>query len=189
VRNRFECGLIADIQRPDIETRVAILEKKAEMEQIDLPHNVAFFLASHIDSNVRQLEGSLTRLRAFASLNKCAITEEFAREVMQSSIPDHASRTISIESIQKTVCDYYKLSAKELRSKKRARAIAVPRQIAMYLCRRFTQASFPVIGERFGGRDHSTVVHATQTIERRVRDDPSFRNIVERLERMLDRPS
>lgn len=187
VRNRFESGLIADIQSPDVETRVAILEKKAEIEQIDLPHEVAIFLASHIDSNVRQLEGSLTRLRAFASLNKCEITVEFAREVLQSILGDRNARTITIEAIQKTVSDFYKLRPNELRSKKRARSIAVPRQIAMYLCRRYTQASFPVIGDSFGGRDHSTAIHATQTVERRLREDPTFRTTVERLERMLER--
>ena len=187
VRNRFECGLIADIQPPDMETRVAILEKKAEIEQIDLPHEVALFLASHIDSNVRQLEGSLTRLRAFASLNKCPITVDFAREVLQSVLRDRSSTAITIESIQKTVSDFFKLRPNELRSKKRARSIALPRQIAMYLCRRYTEASFPVIGDRFGGRDHSTVIHATQTIERRLRQDASFRGTIERIARLIDR--
>jgi chromosomal replication initiator protein len=189
VRNRFECGLIADIQSPDVETRVAILEKKAELEQIDLPHDVALFLASHIDSNVRQLEGSLTRLRAFASLNKCQITVTFAQEVLQSILGDGKRRTITIEAIQKTVSEFYKLRPNELRSKKRARSIALPRQIAMYLCRRYTEASFPVIGDSFGGRDHSTVIHAHQTVERRMQDDSTFRTTVERLERMLERAS
>lgn len=187
VRNRFESGLIADIQSPDVETRVAILEKKAEHEQIDLPHEVAIFLASHIDSNVRQLEGSLTRLRAFASLNKCQITVDFAQEVLQSILGDRNTRTITIDTIQKTVSDFYKLRPHELRSKKRARSIAIPRQVAMYLCRRYTQASFPVIGDSFGGRDHSTVIHAAQTVERRMKDDPTFRSTVERLERMIER--
>jgi chromosomal replication initiator protein len=186
VRNRFESGLIADIQSPDVETRIAILEKKAEIEQIDLPHEVAIFLASHIDSNVRQLEGSLTRLRAFASLNKCEITVAFAQEVLQSILGDQ-TRRITIEAIQKAVSEFYKLRPTELRSKKRARSIAVPRQIAMYLCRRYTQASFPVIGDSFGGRDHSTAIHATQTVERRMRDDPTFRTMVEHLERILER--
>ncbi len=187
VRNRFESGLIADIQSPDVETRIAILEKKAEIEQIDLPHDVAIFLASNIDSNVRQLEGSLTRLRAFASLNKCEITVEFAQEVLQSILGDRNSRTITIEAIQKAVSEFYKLRPNELRSKKRARSIAVPRQIAMYLCRRYTQASYPVIGDSFGGRDHSTAIHATQTVERRMRDDPTYRAAVERLERIIER--
>jgi chromosomal replication initiator protein len=189
LRNRFEWGLIADIQPPDMETRVAIVEKKAEMEQIDLPHEVALFLASHIDSNVRELEGSLTRLGAFASLNRCSITVEFAREVLHNVLKEKQDRAITIESIQKAVCDFFNIKPNELRSKKRTRNVATSRQIAMYLCRRYTQASFPVIGDRFGGRDHSTVVHAAQVIERRLRDDPNFRSTVERLERMLEHGS
>jgi len=185
LRNRFEWGLIADIQPPDMETRVAILEKKAEVERIDLPHDVALFLASHIDSNVRELEGSLTRLGAFASLNKCEITVDFARQVLQSIIREKDS-TITIEAIQKAVCDFFSVRAADLRAKKRTRSIAVPRQVAMYLCRRYTDASFPTIGERFGGRDHSTVIHATQVVDQRIKDDPTFRATIERLQRMLE---
>ncbi|MGD9762146.1 MAG: chromosomal replication initiator protein DnaA [Candidatus Binatia bacterium] len=188
LRNRFEWGLIADIQPPDVETRVAILEKKAELEGIDLPQEVAIFLATNMDSNVRELEGSLTRLGAFASLNKCPITVDFAREVLQSVLRDRGARAITIESIQKAVCDFFHIRPNDLRSKRRTRTIALPRQVAMYLCRRYTNASFPVIGDRFGGRDHSTVIHATQVIERRIRDDPALRATVERLERLLERP-
>jgi chromosomal replication initiator protein len=189
LRNRFEWGLIADIQPPDVETRIAILEKKAECEGIELPADVANFLASNIDSNVRELEGSLTRLGAFASLNKCPITVDFARSVLQSVLRDKVDRAITIESIQKAVCDFFRIRPNDLRSKRRTRTVALPRQVAMYLCRRYTNASFPVIGDRFGGRDHSTVIHAAQVIERRVREDPSFRATVERLERLLERPS
>lgn len=185
LRNRFEWGLIADIQPPDMETRVAILQKKAEAESIDLPHDVAMFLAANIDSNVRELEGSLTRLGAFASLNKCEISVEFARQVLQSILREKDS-TVTIESIQKAVCEFFHVRLAELRSKKRTRTIAVPRQVAMYLCRRHTQASFPTIGERFGGRDHSTAIHAMQVIEQRVKEDPAFRAQVERIERMLE---
>ncbi len=185
LRNRFEWGLIADIQPPDMETRVAILQKKAEAEGIDLPHDVALFLASNIDSNVRVLEGSLTRLGAFASLNKCEITVDFARQVLQSILREKDS-TISIESIQKAICEFFHVRPTDLRSKKRTRTVAVPRQVAMYLCRRYTQASFPVIGDRFGGRDHSTVIHATQVVDQRIKQDPTFRATIERLERMLE---
>jgi chromosomal replication initiator protein len=188
LRNRFEWGLIADIQPPDIETRVAILEKKAEFEGIELPQEVALYLATNIDSNVRELEGSLTRLGAFASLNKCPITVDFAREVLQSVLRDRADRVVTIESIQKVVCEFFRIRPTDLRSKRRTRTIAVPRQVAMYLCRRHTNASFPVIGDRFGGRDHSTVIHAVQVIERRVREDPTFQASVDRLERLLERP-
>ena len=189
LRNRFEWGLIADIQPPDVETRVAILEKKAEFEGIELPQDVAIFLATNIDSNVRELEGSLTRLGAFASLNKCPITVDFARDVLQSVLRERVDRAITIESIQKAVCDFFRIRPTDLRSKRRTRTVALPRQVAMYLCRRYTNASFPVIGDRFGGRDHSTVIHAAQVIERRLRDDPAFRATVERLERLLERPS
>ena len=174
LRNRFEWGLIADIQPPDVETRVAILQKKAEVERIDLPHEVALFLAGHIDSNVRELEGSLTRLGAFASLNKCEISVDFAREVLQNILREKDSM-ITIESIQKAVCEFFHVRPADLRSKKRTRTVAVPRQVAMYLCRRYTQASFPVIGDRFGGRDHSTVIHATHVVDERVKQDPTFR--------------
>ncbi len=185
LRNRFEWGLIADIQPPDVETRVAILEKKAEEEQIELPSDVAMFLASSINSNVRELEGSLTRLGAFASLNKCAITVDFAREVLHSILREK-DRVVTIESIQKATCDFFNLRPSELRSKKRTKNIALPRQVAMYLCRRHTGASFPVIGDRFGGRDHSTVIHAANAVERRMREDANFRTTVERIERMIE---
>ncbi|MFN8641075.1 MAG: chromosomal replication initiator protein DnaA [Candidatus Binatia bacterium] len=189
LRNRFEWGLIADIQPPDVETRVAILEKKAEFEGIELPQDVAIFLATNIDSNVRELEGSLTRLGAFASLNKCAITVDFARDVLHSVLRERVDRAITIESIQKAVCEFFRIRPNDLRSKRRTRTVALPRQVAMYLCRRYTNASFPVIGDRFGGRDHSTVIHAAQVIERRLREDPAFRATVERLERLLERSS
>jgi len=185
LRNRFEWGLIADIQPPDVETRIAILQKKAEIERIDLPRDVAMFLAASIDSNVRELEGSLTRLGAFASLNKCEITVDFARTVLQSILRDQKS-TITIDSIQKVVCDFFRIRPVDLRSKKRTRTIAVPRQVAMYLCRRYTDASFPAIGDRFGGRDHSTVIHAAQVVDRRIKDDPAFQATVERLQRLLE---
>src|SRR5215470_16862212 len=186
LRNRFEWGLIADIQPPDVETRVAILEKKAELERIDLPHDVALFIASNIDSNVRELEGSLTRLGAFASLNKCEITVDFARQVLQSVLRDRGNRAITIESIQKAVCDFFRIRPNDLRSKRRTRTVALPRQVAMYLCRRYTDASFPTIGERFGGRDHSTAIHAVQVVEQRIKDDPTFRAALERLQRTLE---
>jgi chromosomal replication initiator protein len=185
LRNRFEWGLIADIQPPDMETRVAILQKKAEAERIELRDDVALFLATNIDSNVRELEGSLTRLGAFASLNKCDINVDFARQVLQSILREKDS-TITIESIQKAICEFFHLRPADLRSKKRSRSVAVPRQVAMYLCRRHTQASFPVIGDRFGGRDHSTVIHAMHVVDERMKQDPTFRATIERLERMLE---
>lgn len=182
LRNRFEWGLIADLQPPDMETRVAILEKKAEIDGLDLPREVAIHLASKIDSNVRELEGCLTRLSAFASLSKTAITVDFARNVLQDLLRDRS--TVSIETIQRVVCEQYGIRMNDLLSKKRTRNIAFPRQIAMYLARKLTGSSFPVIGERFGGRDHSTVIHATSTVEQRLKNDQSLRASVEDLERL-----
>jgi chromosomal replication initiator protein len=186
LRNRFEWGLIADIQPPDMETRVAILEKKADLEHIELPHDVALFLAANIASNVRELEGCLTRLGAFASLNRCAITQDFARQVLHELLIQKGPTSITIETIQKVICDFFSLRMADLRSKRRSRTVAQPRQLAMYLCRRHTNASFPTIGDRFGGRDHSTVIHAAHVVGQRIKDDPTFRATVERIERMLE---
>ena len=185
LRNRFEWGLIADIQPPDMETRVAILQKKAEVEGVKLPHDVAIFLASNIDSNVRELEGSLTRLEAFSSLTKTLITIDFAKEVLVHSLKS-SEREVTIESIQKTICDYFNIKIGDLKAKRRTQNIALPRQMAMYLCRKHTETSFPTIGDKFGGRDHSTVIHASKTIERKIKEDPHMLNTIEKLERNLN---
>lgn len=184
LRNRFEWGLIADIQPPDMETRVAILQKKAELEKIPLSHEVAIFLASRIDSNVRELEGSLTRLGAFASLTKAPITVELTKEVLQNTLRG-TEREVTVETIQKTVCDFFNIKPSDLKAKRRTKNIALPRQVAMYLCRKYTSTSFPAIGSLFGGRDHSTAIHASKTIEKRIKDDPQIRATVEKLEKNL----
>ena len=185
LRNRFEWGLIADIQPPDMETRVAILQKKAENEGVQLPHDVAFFLASNIDSNVRELEGSLTRLGAFSSLTKATITVELAKDVLRNTLKN-AQQEITVENIQKTICDYFNLKITDLKAKRRTQNIAFPRQVAMYLCRKHTETSFPAIGDKFGGRDHSTVIHASKTIERKIKEDPHMQTTIEKLERNLN---
>src|SRR5262245_32627543 len=185
LRNRFEWGLIADIQSPDMETRVAILQKKAEIEGVQLPHDVAIFLASNIDSNVRELEGSLTRLGAFSSLTKTAISIEFAKEVLSQNLKS-PEREITVESIQKTICEYFNIKLGDLKAKRRTQNIALPRQVAMYLCRKHTETSFPTIGDKFGGRDHSTVIHASRTIERKIKEDPHMLTTIEKLERNLN---
>jgi chromosomal replication initiator protein len=185
LRNRFEWGLIADIQPPDMETRVAILQKKAETEMVQLPHEVAIFLAANIDSNVRELEGSLTRLGAFASLTKSVITVELAKEVLRNTLKG-AQREITVEGIQKTICDYYNIKIGDLKAKRRTKNIAFPRQVAMYLCRKYTETSFPAIGDKFGGRDHSTVIHASKTIEKKIKEDPYMQTTIEKLERNLN---
>jgi chromosomal replication initiator protein len=185
LRNRFEWGLIADIQPPDMETRVAILQKKAEAEEVQLPPEVAIFLASNIDSNVRELEGSLTRLGAFASLTKSAITIDLAKEVLHNTLKG-SHKELSVENIQKTICDYYNIKLGDLKAKRRTKNIAIPRQVAMYLCRKHTETSFPAIGYKFGGRDHSTVIHASKAIEKRLKEDPYMQATIEKLERSLN---
>ena len=184
LRNRFEWGLIADIQPPDLETRVAIVEKKAEVENIDLPHDLALFLANTIDSNVRELEGALTRLGAYASLNHVPLSMEMAKTVLSSVLREKRA-AITLDSIQRAVCDFFDVRPQDLRSKRRSRHIVVPRQIAMYLCRRHTQSSFPVIADHFGGRDHTTAMHAFNTILRRMKDDAVLRSTIERVEQLL----
>lgn len=184
LRNRFEWGLISDIQPPDMETRVTILHQKAEMENVALPHDVAVFIASHINSNVRELEGALTRLGAFSSLTKTEITIDLAKEVLHNTLRG-LHKEVTIENIQKAICEHFSLKMGELKSKRRTKNIALPRQMAMYLCRKHTTTSFPVIGDKFGGKDHSTVIHASKIIEKRMKDDPFLQSTIETLERTL----
>ena len=185
LRNRFEWGLIADIQAPDVETRVAILQKKAEAQGVMMPYEVALYLGSHIASNVRELEGSLTRLGAFASLTKVPLTVELAKEVLQNVLRDER-REVTIENIQKTICEHFNIKMGDLKAKRRTRDIALPRQVAMYLCRKYTPTSFPAIGFKFGGRDHSTVIHASKTIEQKIKLDPYMQATIEKLEKNLN---
>lgn len=184
LRNRFEWGLTADIQPPDIETRIAILIKKAEDEGIDLPQDVANFLATNIWSNVRELEGALTRLGAFASLIKVEITIDLAKEVLRHTLKDN-EKQVTVRNIQKAICDHFDIKISDLKSKRRTKDLALARQMAMYLCRRFTATSYPAIGAEFGGRDHSTVIHASKTIARKAEDDPIVKATVDRLVRQL----
>ncbi|MBM4260677.1 MAG: chromosomal replication initiator protein DnaA [Deltaproteobacteria bacterium] len=184
LRNRFEWGLIADIQPPDVETRIAILQKKAVELNVQLPQEIGIFLASNISSNVRELEGGLTRLSAFSSMTKAALTIDLAKEVLRNILRD-ARPEVTVEGIQKAICDYYNVKIGELKAKRRTQNIALPRQVAMYLCRKHTDTSFPAIGAKFGGRDHSTVIHASKTIEQRIKDDPQMQITIEKLERTL----
>ena len=183
LRNRFESGLIADIAPPDLETRVAIMQKKAVLENLQLSPEVALYVAQNVSSNVRELEGCLTRLAALASISNSAITPEFARQALRDLIRAHDVKP-DIESIQKTVSDYFHIRLTELKSKKRTQHIAFCRQVAMYLCRKLTENSFPAIGEAFG-RDHSTVIHAYNLIARRIGNDSAFRFSIEKVEREL----
>jgi chromosomal replication initiator protein len=183
LRNRFESGLIADIAPPDLETRVAIIQKKAALENLQLVPDVALYVAQNVSSNVRELEGCLTRLGAFASLNKSAITLDFARQALRDLIREQEVK-LDIELIQKRVSEFFHIRLADLKSKKRTQHIAFCRQVAMYLCRKLTDSSFPTIGDRFG-RDHSTVIHAYNLISRRVSNDSGFRHSIEKIERDL----
>ncbi|MGA2410442.1 MAG: chromosomal replication initiator protein DnaA [Candidatus Binataceae bacterium] len=183
LRNRFESGLIADIAPPDLETRVAIIQKKAMLEHLPLPAEVSLYIAQNVSSNVRELEGCLTRLAALASISKSSITLEFARQALRDLIHTQQAKP-DIESIQKTVADFFHIKLTDLKSKKRTQHIAFCRQVAMYLCRKMTDASFPAIGDSFG-RDHSTVIHAYNLIARRIANDSAFRFSIEKIEREL----
>jgi chromosomal replication initiator protein len=184
LRNRFEWGLIADIQPPDLETRVAILQKKALAKKIPLPSEVAIFIASHVSSNVRELEGSLTRLEAVSALTRNAITVDFARQVLQNLLKEK-DKEISVESVQRAVCKYFGVRVADLTSKRRTTLITFPRQVAMFLSRKLAGASYPMIGMRFGGKDHTTVLYACSAIEKRMKKDEELRAIIERIERTL----
>jgi chromosomal replication initiator protein len=181
LRSRFEWGLIADIQPPDIETKVAILRKKAEIENISLPNDVAFFLASQIDSNIRMLEGSLIRIGAFASLTKTPIDIQLAKEVLKNIIKPK-EELISIDSIQKIVSTFFNIKMSDLKVKRKYKGYVIPRQIAMYLSRKLTSASLLEIGEKFGGKDHSTVLHSIKKVEERISKEPSFKEMIENLQ-------
>lgn len=180
LHSRFEWGLIADIQPPDLETKVAILRKKAETEQIDLPDNVALFIASKIKSNIRELEGSLVRLTALSSLRGEPITVALAQEALKN-IVDEEERTVTIETIQKVVAEYYNMRVADLKSKSNARNIAVPRQVAMYLCKTLTKASLPEIGREFGGKHHTTVLHSINKINELFEQKGSFHRLINSL--------
>lgn len=184
LRSRFEWGLIADIQPPDIETKMAILKKKAELDVIKLPDDVALFLASSATSNVRELEGMLIRLGAFSSLTGNAISLGMAREVLKDIIVDKA-REVTIEMIQKHVAEHFKLKVSELKSEKRLKALVVPRQIAIYLCRDLTKSSYPEIGEKFGGKDHSTIIHSVRKIDTLIAQNLELKGTIETLKRNL----
>ena len=180
LRSRFEWGLIADIQPPDLETKVAILKKKAEAEAVPLPDNVALYIAGKIKSNIRELEGSLIRLIAYASLTGLEISVPLAQDVLKNII-DHDAKAITIEIIQKYVADYYSLKLADLKSRNNAKSVSLPRQVAMYLCKTLTPASLPEIGRSFGGKHHSTVIHSIRKVEALKKKDRDFNNLVTNL--------
>lgn len=178
LHSRFEWGLIADIEPPDLETKVAILKRKADLDGINLPDDVAFFIASKVKSNIRELEGSLVRLVAISSLRGLPITKMLAQDAIRNIAEDNQPTGITIDQIQQSVANHYRLSITELKSKNNARQIAVPRQVAMYLCKRLTKHSFPEIGREFGGKHHTTVIHSVEKIESLVLKDQNFHRVV-----------
>ena len=187
LRSRFTWGLIAEVETPDLETRVAILKRKAELEKLSLPDDVALYLAAHIKSNVRELEGALLRLAARASFHGQPISAELAREALAKLIAT-APTGLTIETIQREVAAYFDVKLHDLKGPKRHRAIAHPRMVAMYLARKLTNMSYPEIGSRFGGKDHSTVISAVRKIERLCTEDPTVRSVVGTLEGHLRQP-
>jgi chromosomal replication initiator protein len=187
LRSRFTWGLIAEVETPDLETRVAILKRKAESEKVNLPDEVALYLAAHIKTNVRELEGALLRLAARASFHGQAISIEVARDALAKLFAT-APTGLTIETIQREVAGYFDVKLHDMKGPKRHRAIAHPRMVAMYLARKLTKMSFPEIGGRFGGKDHSTVISAVRKIERLCGEDPTVRSVVGTLEGRLRQP-
>lgn len=184
IRTRFEWGLVADIRPPEIETRIAILKAKAERDDIYLPDEVATFLATYVRSNVRELEGALVKLQAHASLTGAEISIEMAKQELRNAVPEESAQ-YTVESIQAAVAKHFHLKSHDLKAATRARKVAVPRQIAMYLIRKYTGIGFKEIGHHFGGKDHSTIVHACKKIEVEMETDPQLRDSVEAIQNLL----
>lgn len=188
LKSRFASGLLADIQVPDLETRIAILKKKAMLENLDVPNEAFIYIAGRIDNNIRELEGALTRVVAYASLTGSKITTELVAEALKNIFPDNTTKEITLEIIREVVATHFKLNIEDLNSSKRTKNLAVPRQIAMYLCRELTDTSLPQIGEFFGGRDHTTVLHAYNKIARdRASDiqlDKTVQELIKSIEKM-----
>lgn len=186
LRTRFQWGLIADIQAPELETRMAILSKKAQRDGIFLPSDVLYYMASSIQSNIRELEGSLVRLGASSRLTGKEISLSMAQEVLGHLISSKASKTVfSVDGIQKAVAEHFGVGVSELKGGKRHKQVLIPRQVAMYLCRKHGDLSYPEIGEKFGGKDHSTVINACQKIEKLLGQDEELKSAVQTLEAKL----
>jgi chromosomal replication initiator protein len=185
LRSRFEWGLIADIQPPDLETKVAILQKKADSEHVTIPVDVALFIASNVRTNVRELEGALVRLIAWCGLHGMEITLPTAQTCLKQFI-DTQVRKITIEAIQRTVAENFGMRVTELKQKNNSRAVVVPRQIAMYLAKQMTEASLPEIGRQFGGKHHTTVMHSISKIDEQRRADKDLNRMLNKLQETLN---
>ena len=185
LRSRFEWGLIADIQPPDFETRMAILKKKADVEKLNVANEVMVYIATRIKSNIRELEGALIRIVAYSSLTNRPITVELASEALKDIISNKQNKNVTIDVIQDVVAAYFNLRVEDLKSQRRTRNVAYPRQIAMYLSRKLTDMSLPKIGEEFGGRDHTTVIHAYEKISDTLNRDESLQHTVNDITKKL----
>ncbi len=185
LRSRFEWGLIADIQVPDFETRMAILKKKADVEKLNVPNEVMVYIATKIKSNIRELEGALIRIVAYSSLTNREITVDLASEALKDIISKKQGKHITIESIQDVVSSYFNLRVEDFKSQRRTRNVAYPRQIAMYLSRKLTDMSLPKIGEEFGGRDHTTVIHAYEKISENLKTDEGLQSTIDEITKKL----
>jgi chromosomal replication initiator protein len=182
LRSRFEWGLIADIQPPEIETKIAILEKKAQENHIDLPLDAATYIASHAESNIRELEGFLTQTIAYSSLTKRKINLDLVRQVLARILKTNEKSNVTIEDVMKAISDRYSIKMSDLRSPKKNKNLAYARQIVMYLSRKMTNASFPDIGDKLGGRDHSTVIYADNKIKKLLETDSDLKKTIQELE-------
>lgn len=187
LKSRFEWGLTADIQPPEVETKIAIIEKKAEEEQIEISGDVASFIAQNVLSNIRELEGSVNKLFAYSRMFRERITLELAKQLLKHLVRKETPKIITIEIIQKEVGSFFDLSVKDLKSNQKQKKISEPRQIAMFLSRKYTSSSFPEIGNRFGGKNHSTVVHAVKNIEKKTDRDPNVSNAVAAISATLEK--
>lgn len=187
LKSRFEWGLTADIQPPEVETKIAIIEKKAEEEKIEIPGDVASFIAQNVLSNIRELEGSVNKLFAYSKMFREKITIELAKQLLKNLVKKETPKIITIELIQKEVSTFFDLTVKELKSNQKQKKVSEPRQIAMFLSRKYTSSSFPEIGNRFGGKNHSTVVHAVKNVEKKIDRDPIVSNAVAAISTTLEK--
>ncbi|KKB44166.1 chromosomal replication initiator protein DnaA [Bacillus thermotolerans] len=185
LRSRFEWGLITDITPPDLETRIAILRKKAKAENLDIPNEAMLYIANQIDTNIRELEGALIRVVAFSSLINKDINADLAAEALKDIIPSSKPKVVTIQDIQRVVGEEYNVKLEDFKAKKRTKSIAFPRQIAMYLSRELTDFSLPKIGEEFGGRDHTTVIHAHEKISKLLHTDNQLQQKIKEIQSML----
>ena len=187
LKSRFEWGLTADIQPPEVETKIAIIEKKAEEEKIEIPSDVASFIAQNVLSNIRELEGSVNKLFAYSKMFRERITLELAKQLLKNLVKKETPKIITIELIQKEVSLFFDLTVKEIKSNQKQKKVSEPRQIAMFLSRKYTSSSFPEIGSRFGGKNHSTVVHAVKNVEKKIGRDPSVSSAVAAISTTLEK--